>query len=143
MPLYAAASGKRWAQTKVFGCSLQCCLKLNLFGLVVITSMVQSGLQLCGLTWQVPDFSTLCRRKFDLNVQVPYTCSQVELHLSEDSTTIKVCEWQMQKVWPLAPSPMAKAAHFHDARTLQIQAICVTFNSVSDARRPATAVTVL
>jgi len=36
------------------------------------TEFVQSFLQLVGLDWSVPDFSTLCRRQKTLNVNLPY-----------------------------------------------------------------------
>ena len=36
------------------------------------TGFVQSSLRLVGLDWDVPDFSTLCRRQKALNVSLPY-----------------------------------------------------------------------
>ena len=66
--------------------AIQLCLTLNnLFGLALrqTTGMVESVLQLCGLAWPVPDFSTLCRRQRDLNVQIPYSPSKAGLHLHQ------------------------------------------------------------
>ena len=62
---FAAASGKRGRSPKFSGAAIQFCLTLkNLFGLALrqTTGLVQSVLQLSGLEWLVPDFSTLCRR---------------------------------------------------------------------------------
>ena len=77
----------------------------NLFGLALrqTTGLAESVLHLCGLAWPVPDFSTLCRRQLDLNVQVPYTRSQAGLHLLVDSTGIKFLgegEWKCKKHGP-------------------------------------------
>jgi len=36
------------------------------------TGFVQSLLQLAGLDWVAPDFSTLCRSQQTLNVRLPY-----------------------------------------------------------------------
>jgi len=36
------------------------------------TGFVESLLKLVGLGWEVPDFSTLCRRQKPLNVNLPY-----------------------------------------------------------------------
>lgn len=42
----------------------------SLFGLALRQSLdlVESMLRLTGLTWRVPNFSTVCRRQKDLNV---------------------------------------------------------------------------
>jgi hypothetical protein len=76
MVWFAAASGKRGRSPKFSDAAIQFCLTLkNLFGLALrqTTGLVESVLQLCGLAWPVPDFSTLCRRQRDLNVQIPYS----------------------------------------------------------------------
>lgn len=45
-----------------------------LFGMPLrqTTGFVQSLLQMVGLDWDVPDYSTLCRRQKSLNVKLPY-----------------------------------------------------------------------
>ena len=136
---FAAASGKRGRSPKFSDAAIQFCLTLkNLFGLALrqTTGLVQSVLQLCSLTWPVPDFSTLCRRQLDLNVQVPYTRSQGGLHLLVDSTGIKFLgegEWKCKKHGPERRRQWRKLHIGIDAQTLQIRAICVTSNNVSDA----------
>lgn len=97
---FATASGRRRRSPKFPDASIQFCLTLkNLFGLALpqTTGLIESVLHLCGLVWSVPDFSTLCRRQFDMNVQ------SGKLHIGID------------------------------VKSLQIRAICVTSNNVSDA----------
>jgi Transposase DDE domain len=62
-----------------------------LFGLPLrqTTGFVESLLELVGLDWAVPDFSTLCRRQKALPVAIPYRGSAGPLHLLVDSTGIK------------------------------------------------------
>ena len=110
----------------------------SLFGLALrqTTGLVESVLKLCGLSWPVPDFSTLCRRQLDLNVQIPYTRSKAGLHLLVDSTGIKFLgegEWKCKKHGPERRRQWRKLHIGIDAKTLQIRAICVTSNNVSDA----------
>ena len=54
-----------------------------LFGMALrqTTGFVESLLQLIGLDWAVPDFSTLCRRQRTLPVNIPYRGSRGPLHL--------------------------------------------------------------
>ncbi len=139
MSWFAAASGKRGRSPKFSDAAIQFCLTLkNLFGLALrqSTGLVQSVLQLSGLAWSAPDFSTLCRRQLGLNVQVPYTRSQGGLHLLVDSTGIKFLgegEWKCKKHGPERRRQWRKLHIGIDAQTLQIRAICVTSNNVSDA----------
>ncbi|MBP7647202.1 MAG: IS5 family transposase [Comamonas sp.] len=139
MTWFAAASGKRGRSPKFSDAAIQFCLTLkNLFGFALrqTTGLVQSVLQLCDLSWPVPDFSTLCRRQLDLNVQVPYTRSQAGLHLLVDSTGIKFLgegEWKCKKHGSERRRQWRKLHIGIDAQTLQIRAICVTSNNVSDA----------
>lgn len=136
---FAAASGKRGRSPKFSDAAIQFCLTLkNLFCLALrqTTGLVESVLHLYGLAWPVPDFSTLCRRQLDLNVQIPYTRSKVGLHLLVDSTGIKFLgegEWKCKKHGPERRRQWRKLHIGIDAKTLQIRAICVTSNNVSDA----------
>lgn len=68
---FAPASGKHRRSPKFSDAAIQFCLTLkNLFGLALrqITGQLQSLLQLSGLTYPVPEFSTLY---IELNVQAP------------------------------------------------------------------------
>ena len=64
------------------------------------TGVVESLLELVGLDWTVPDFSTLSRRQKTLAVNIPTRGSKGPLHLLVDSTGIKVegeGEWHARK----------------------------------------------
>ena len=119
--------------------AIQFCLTLkNLFGLALrqATELVESVLQLSGLSWPTPDFSTLSRRQQTLNVQIPYTRSQAGLHLLVDSRGIKFLgegEWKCKKHGAEYRSQWRKLRIGIDAKTLQIRVICVTSDNVSDA----------
>ena len=92
MAWFAAGSGNRRRSPKFTDAAIQFCLTpKNLFGLALRQTMglVESVLHLCGLRWQVPDCSTLCRLQQDLNVQISYNGSKAGLHLLVDSTGIK------------------------------------------------------
>ena len=67
---------------------------------------------------------------------MPYTRSQGGLHLLVDSTGIKFLgegEWKCKKHGPERRLQWRKLHIGIDAQTLQIRAICVTSNNVSDA----------
>ena len=138
MAWFAAASGKRGRSPKFSDAAIQFCLTLkNLFGLALrqTTGLVESVLKLCGLSWPVPDFSTLCRRQLDLNVQIPYTRSKAGLHLLVDSTGIKFLgegEWKCKKHGPERRRQWRKLHIGIDAQTRQMRAVCVTSNEVTD-----------
>ena len=139
MTWFAAASGKRGRSPKFSDAAIQFCLTLkNLFGLALrqATGLVESVLQLSGLNWPIPDFSTLSRRQQTLNVQIPYTRSHAGLHLLVESTGIKFLgkgEWKCKKHGVEYRQQWRKLHIGIDAQTMQIRAICVTSHNVSDA----------
>jgi hypothetical protein len=133
-----------------------------LFGLVVIvapsvratmttrqtTGFVTSLLELAGLNWPVPDFSTLCRRQRTLAVQLPYRGSGRPLHLLIDSTGIKVHgegEWHARKHGgarrrarhcPRTDGGQVSRRKVHlavDEATLEVRAVEITGSGVGDA----------
>ena len=62
--------------------------------------MVASLLNMTGLDWALPDYTTLCRRQKALAVQIPYRRADGPLNLLVDSTGIKFLsdgEWQARK----------------------------------------------
>ena len=103
MTWFAAASGKRGRSPKFSDATIEFCLMLkNPSGLALrqTTGLVESVLQLSGLNWPTPGFSTLSRRQQTLNVQIPYTRSHTGLHLLVNSTGIKFLgegEWKCKK----------------------------------------------
>lgn len=71
MQWYASATGKRGRQQVFSDAAIQFFPSMkSLFGLALRQSLglVESMLHLTGLTWRVPNFSTVCRRQKDLNV---------------------------------------------------------------------------
>ena len=99
----AAPTGRRGRQQTYSDAAIQTCLSMKvLFGMALrqTTGFVESLLQLVGLDWTVPDFSTLSRRQKTLAVSIPYRGSKGPLHLLIDSTGIKVegeGEWHARK----------------------------------------------
>ena len=84
--------GRRGRPATFSDAAIQTCLTLKaLFGLPLrqTQGLVASLLELAGLDWPVPDFSTLCRRSSGLTVQIPYRQGVSALHLLVDSTGIK------------------------------------------------------
>lgn len=83
--------------------ALQFCLMVKvLFGLPLrqTTGMVASILEMAGLDWPVPDFSTLSRRQKTLAVQISSRRAPGPLNLLVDSTGIKFLgdgEWLARK----------------------------------------------
>ena len=139
MQWYAPASGKRGRPRKFSDTAIQFCLSLKcLFGLALRQSlgMVESLLRLAGLDWQVPDFSTVCRRQKKLQVQLSYRPSSSALNLLVDSTGIKFLgegEWKCKKHGADYRRQWRKVHLGIDAQTLEIRAIEVTDNRIGDA----------
>ena len=102
----AGKTGKRGRPETFSDAAIQTCLTLKvLFGLPLrqTVGLVESLIQMAGLDWPVPDYSTLCRRQARIAVQVPYRTSGQPLNLLVDSTGIKFRgdgEWQARKHGP-------------------------------------------
>lgn len=100
------------------------------------TGLVASLLELAGLDWPVPGFSTLSRRQKGLSVVIPYRPGTGALHLLIDSTGIKAegeGEWFAKKHRPSRPRQWCKVHLGIDADTLETRAIEVTGSRVGDA----------
>ena len=83
----AAPTGGRGRQPVFSAAAIQACLTLKaLFGLPLCqaTGMVASLLELAGLDWSVPDYSTLCRRQKGLVVAIAHRPGTGALHLLID-----------------------------------------------------------
>ncbi len=94
-----------------------------------------SLLELSGLGWSVPHFSTLSRRQKILNVTIPYRGSKGQLHLLVDSTGIKVegeGEWHTLKHGGSKRRVWRKVHLGIDEETLEIRAVEVTSSNVGD-----------
>lgn len=135
----AQPSGRRGRQQAYSDAAIQACLTIKvLFGLPLrqATGFVESLLELVGLDWAVPDFSTLCRRQKALPVTIPYRGSAGPLHLLVDSTGIKAegeGEWNARKHGGSKRRLWRKIHIGIDEQTLEIRAIEVTSSSIGDA----------
>ncbi len=132
-------SGKRGRQRCFSDTAIQACLTLKvLFGLPLrqTTGFVESLLELVGLDWAVPDFSTLCRRQKTLNVSLPYRGGTGPLNLLIDSTGIKAegeGEWNARKHGGPKRRVWRKIHIGIDDETLEVRAVEVTTSNVGDA----------
>jgi len=109
-----------------------------LFGMALrqTTGFVESLLQLSGLDWSVPDFSTVSRRQKALAVKIPYRGSQGPLHLLIDSTGIKVegeGEWNARTHGGSKRRVWRKVHLGIDEKTLEIRAVEFTSSDIGDA----------
>ena len=132
-------SGKRGRQQSYSDAAIQGCLTLKvLFGLPLrqATGFVQSLLQLIGLDWAVPDFSTLCRRQRTLKVSLPYRGGTGPLNLLIDSTGIKAegeGEWNARKHGGSKRRIWRKIHIGIDEETLEVRTVEVTGSNIGDA----------
>ena len=120
---FATAIGKRGRSPKFSDAAIQFCLTLKIqFGLALrqTTGLVESVLHLCGLAW--------------LQHALQRSCSRLPLLV--DSTGIKFLgegEWKCKKHGSERRRQWRKLHIGIDAKTLQIRAVYVASNNVSDA----------
>ena len=132
-------TGKRGRQQQFSDAAIQACLTLKvLFGMPLrqTTGFVVSLLKLVGLSWEVPDFSTLCRRQKTLNVNLPYRGGTGPLNLLIDSTGIKAegeGEWNARKHGGSKRRIWRKIHIGIDEETLEVRAVEVTTSNIGDA----------
>ena len=137
----AAPSGKRGRQPRYSEPAIQACLTLKvLFGMPLrqATGFVESLLKLVDLDWEVPNFSTLCRRQKTLSVALPYQGSKGALNLLIDSTGIKAegegeGEWNARKHGGAKRRLWRKIHIGIDEETLEIRAVEVTSSNMGDS----------
>lgn len=103
----------------------------------MVTGFVQSLIKLCGLDWIAPDYTTLGRRQKYIDIVIDYQKSSDGLHLLVDSTGLKFLgegEWKRKKHGPEYRRQWRKLHIGIDAKTLQIRAVQLTTNNVSDSQ---------
>ena len=137
---YAQPQAKHGRNQTYSDTAIQCCLMIkSIFrlSLRMVTGFVQSLIQLSGLSWTAPDYSTLCRRQKQIDIAISYQKSHEGLHLLIDSTGLKFLgegEWKRKKHQPEYRRQWRKLHIGIDARTLQIRAVQLTTNNVSDSQ---------
>ena len=136
---HADKTGKRGRPETFSDAAIQTCLTLKvLFGLPLrqTVGLVESLIQMAGLDWPVPDYSTLCRRQARIAVQVPYRASGQPLNLLIDSTGIKFRgdgEWQARKHGPSRRRQWRKVHLAMDAGTGDVRAVELTSSRQGDS----------
>jgi hypothetical protein len=139
MHWHGQASGKRGRSPTFSDEAIQFCLSIKcLFSLPLrqAMGMTHSLLQLAGLDWPVPDYSTVSRRQKTLRVAIEVAPTMTGLHLLVDSTGIKMLgegEWKTKKHGADYRRQWRKVHLGIDAATLEIRAKEVTDNSIGDA----------
>ena len=137
---YAQPQGKHGRNQIYSDTAIQCCLMIkSLFrlSLRMVTGFTQSLIKLCGLDWTAPDYTTLCRRQKTIDIAISYQKSRDGLHLLVDSTGLKFLgegEWKRKKHQPEYHRQWRKLHIGIDAETLQIRAVQLTTNNVSDSQ---------
>ncbi len=135
----AKPSGKRGRSQTFSDAAIQTCLTMKvLFGMALrqTTGFVGSLLRLTGLDWDVPNFSTICRRQRTLAVNIPYRGANGPLHLLIDSTGIKVAgegEWNARKHGGPKRRVWRKIHIGIDEQTLEVRAVDITGSNTGDA----------
>jgi hypothetical protein len=136
---YAAPTGKQGRNPNFSDETIQFCLTLKvLFQLPLrqTIGLVGSILKLSKLDWEVPDYSTLCRRQKKLSVKIAYQKSKGGLHLLVDSTGVKILgegEWKRKKHGAEYRRQWRKVHLGIDADSLEIRAVQLTGNRIGDA----------
>jgi transposase len=134
----AKPSGKRGRSRTFSDAAIQTCLTMKvLFGMALrqTTGFVESLLRLTGLDWDVPDFSTICRRQRTLAVNIPYRGAKGPLHLLIDRTGIKVegeGEWNARKHGGPKRRVWRKIHIGNDEQTLEVRAVEITGSNTGD-----------
>ncbi|WBX37085.1 IS5 family transposase [Acinetobacter schindleri] len=137
---YAQPKGKQGRNQTYSDTAIQYCLMIrSLFrlSLRMATGFVQSLIKLCGLDWTAPDYSSLCRRQKHIDIAISYQKSCDGLHLLIDSTGLKFLgegEWKRKKHQSEYRRQWRKLHIGIDAKTLQIRAVQLTTNNVSDSQ---------
>ena len=137
---YEQPHGKQCRNQTYSDTAIQCCLMIkSLFrlSLRMVPGFVQSLIQLFGLDWAAPDYSTLCRRQKHIDISICYQRSSGGLHLLIDSTGLKFLgegEWKRKKHQPEYRRQWRKLHIGIDAETLQIRAVQLTTNNISDSQ---------
>ena len=121
-----------------------------LFGMALrqTAGFVESLLQLIGLDWVVPDFSTLCRCQKAMAVDIPYHGSPDPLHLLIDNKALSAIgprampngiktegegEWHARKHGRLKRRLWRKIHLGIDEETLEVQVVEIIGRQVGDA----------
>ena len=151
MDWHARKNGKRGHPETFSDSAIQLCLTMKvLFGLPLrqTVGLVASLLEMAGLDWPVPDYSTLCRRQARIAVQIPFRRSGSPLNLlidiepvsatgsSEPARGVKFRgdgEWQVRKHGPSRRRQWRKVHIAMDTQTGDVRAVEFTSSRQGDS----------
>ncbi len=139
MAWHAKKSGQQGRPKTFSDAAIQTCLTLKvLFGLPLrqTVGLVESLIRMAGLDWPLPDFSTLCRRRARVAVQIPYRASGQPLNQLVDSTGIKFRgdgEWLARKHGASRCKQWRKVHLAMDAGTGDVRAVEFTSSRQGDS----------
>jgi IS5 family transposase len=101
------------------------------------TGLMRSVVGLLGIELAVPDYTTLCRRRRALEVELPRRHKSGPLHLVVDSTGVKVYgegEWKVRQHGYTRRRTWRKLHLAVDEATMEFVAVVVTTNSFKDSQ---------
>lgn len=131
-------TGKRGRPAKYSDLAIECMATLKeVFHLPLrgTQGLLESLLKLLKVALQAPDYSTLCRRRRGLNIEMPRQGRHDGMHLVVDSTGVKVFgegEWKVRQHGKTKRRTWKKLHVGVDEASGEIVAVVVTDNSVAD-----------
>jgi hypothetical protein len=132
-------AGYRGRTMRYSDVAIQCGLTIReIFQLTLRSTegFLKSLVKLLGVSLQVPDYSTLCRRQAALSVMLPRAAAKPPRHLVVDSTGLKVYgegEWKVRQHGISKRRTWRKLHLAVDSQTQEVVAVELTANFVGDA----------
>lgn len=132
-------SGYRGSPMTYSDLAIQCGLTIReifKMALRATEGFLRSLVKLLGVSLQVPDYSTLCRRQQALSVTLPQTVAPKPRHLVVDSTGLKVYgegEWKVRQHGASKRRTWRKLHLAVDAESQEVVAVELTANFVGDS----------
>ena len=99
--------------------------------------LMQSVVKMLGVGLAVPDYTTLCRRRRSLEVELPRRNKSAPLHLVVDATGVKVYsegEWKVRQHGYSKRRTWRKLHFAVDEATLEFVAVTVSTNNFKDSQ---------
>lgn len=99
--------------------------------------LMQSVMRLLGVSHSVPNYTTLCRRRRSLEIELPRVRAGAALHLVADATGVKVYgegEWKVRQHGYSRRRTWRKLHFGVDEATMEFVAVTVSTNSLKDSQ---------
>ena len=136
---YYKGAAKRGGQYTYSDLAIETALTIKAvyhLGLRQTEGMIESVVKLLGLSLDIPDYSTICRRQGGLKISLPLQSCDRALHVVVDSTGLKVYgegEWKVRQHGYSKRRTWRKLHLGVDEATGEIQASELSTNQVDDA----------